>query len=118
MSQVTGCGSAWYNFKKEITEPFKLMNTIVYAKYAVMLAVVSLALGVMHCSNCFILHHDYQSIFSFTAVEKNFLIGYMSTGGGLCILALFLKVIAVWKAEVSEKESFRYMSEDVSDDRV
>ena len=101
MSQV-----AWDNFKKHTTEPFKLMNTIVYAKYAVILAVVSLALGLLHCSNCFIMHHDYHSILSFNAVEKGFFIGYMATSGGFCILALFLKMIAVWKNEIAVKESF------------
>lgn len=112
MSQVAGCSSSWYHFKKEITEPFKLVHTVVYAKYAVMLGVVLLALGLLHCSNCFVMHHDYQSIFSFTAVEKGFFIGYMSSGGGLCLLALFLKVIALWKNEIEEKEMLMALNED------
>ncbi len=99
MSQV-----AWGDFKKNITEPFKLINTVPYAKYAVILAVVALALGVLHCSTCFIMHHDYHSILSFTAIEKGFFIGYMATGGGLCILALLLKTISIWKNEIAEKE--------------
>lgn len=79
------------------------VNTLRYAKYALITATASFILGVLFCSLCFALHPEYHSIYSFSPAQKAFFTGFLSCSAGMGLLAVYLKCITVWKKQLSER---------------